>query len=323
MMARAVEPQAARSTEAIGYCVDIGGSFIKFGRAFGPGEVREEAKVPTPLTSWDDFKSALAGLISRSAPHADDLPLAICTTGLFDAGTGQVYAANIPGFAGHDLVGELSAELGRKVLIANDADAFALAEASVGAGQGHDVVMAIILGTGVGGGLVAGGKLVQGPGGVTGEWGHGSIVQTRVTLPGTGETIDMPRFRCGCGRHGCTDTIGGARGIERIHRHLSGAELSSRQIVSAWTNGDMDANRTMAVYFELLSEPLAFAVNMVGPTIIPVGGGLASSPELVSGLDAAVRARTLHRYDQPLVVPGQHLKDGGLVGVSVLAAQNG
>ena len=312
---------AAGSPRAIGYCVDIGGSFIKFGRAFGPGEIAEEEKVPTPAHSWDQFRDALAGLISRHAAPGDGLPLAICTTGLFDAATGTVSAANIPGFAGHDLVSELSTHLGRKVLIANDADIFALAEANVGAGRGHDVVLAIILGTGVGGGLVVGGRLVQGPGGVTGEWGHGAIVKTHIVLPRTGEIIDMPRFSCGCGQAGCTDTIGGARGIERIHRHLTGTERTSRQIVSAWGAGDADASRTMEVYFELLAEPLAFAVNTVGATIIPVGGGLATSPELVAGLDAAVRARTLHRYTEPLIVPGHHLEHGGLVGVSILAAQ--
>lgn len=313
---------AAGNTRPIGYCVDIGGSFIKFGRAYGPGQVREEDKVATPIHSWELFTDALRGLLAKYAPQHDGLPLAICTTGLFDTETGAVNAANIPCFAGHDLVTELSSFLGRKVLIANDADSFALAEATVGAGKGHDVVMAIILGTGVGGGLVVGGSLVQGPGGVTGEWGHGAIVQTRISLA-SGEIIDIPRFACGCGRAGCTDTIGGARGIERIHRHLTGAEFTSRQIVTAWTQAERDASRTMAVYFELLAEPLAFAVNTVGANIIPVGGGLASSLELVTALDEAVRARTLHTYTEPLIVPGHNLKDGGLVGVSVLAAQAG
>ncbi|WP_417579376.1 ROK family protein [Pelagibacterium sp.] len=306
----------------IGYCVDIGGSFIKFGRAYGPGLVRVEDQVPTPIHSWHDLKTALADLISRFAPQDDGLPLAICTTGLFDVRTGVVTAANIPCFAGHDIVGELSAHLVRKVLIANDADSFALAEATVGAGKGHDVVMSLILGTGVGGGLVVDGNLVQGPGGVTGEWGHGAIVQTQVTLP-DGERIELPRFQCGCGQLGCTDTIGGARGIERIHKHLTDQDRTSRQIVIDWGEGQQDAARTMAVYFELLAEPLAFIVNIVGTTVMPVGGGLATSAELVAGLDKAVRARTLNAYGKPLIVPGHHLKDGGLVGVSVLAAQHG
>ncbi len=308
-------------TDAIAYCADVGGSFIKFGRAYGPGMVAVEEQVPTPVASWQGFMDALAGLIQRRGAQLSDLPLAISTTGLFDPRTGQVNAANIGCFSGHDLVTELSAYLGRKILIANDADSFALAEANVGVGKGHDVVMSIILGTGVGGGLVVGGRLVQGAGGVTAEWGHGAIVRTTVALPGTGEEITVPRFACGCGQVGCTDTIGGARGIERLHKHLTGDRCTSYDILDLWEADDPIAARTVGVYIELLSEPLAFAVNISGARIVPVGGGLAVRTALIEELDKAVRKRTLNLYPKPLVVPGRYMKDGGLVGVSVLATQ--
>ncbi|ODT65947.1 MAG: N-acetylglucosamine kinase [Pelagibacterium sp. SCN 63-23] len=310
-------PQA----EPIAYCADIGGSFIKFGRAYGPGQISVEEQVPTPAQSWSDFEEALAGLIARIGDRNGALPLAISTTGLFDKRTGQVNAANIPCFAGHDMVSELSARLGRKVFIANDADSFALGEANVGAGRGHDVVMCIILGTGVGGGLVVGGRLAQGAGGVTAEWGHGAILRTNITLGRTGEDIFVPRFACGCGQHGCTDTIGGARGIERLHQHLSGEARNSHQILDAWEGGDPAAERSVEAYLELLSEPLAFAINITGASIVPAGGGLSARVKLLEGLDRAVRGKTLHGYKEPLIVPGHHFKHGGLIGVSVLAAQ--
>lgn len=307
-------------TAAVSYCADIGGSFIKFGRSYGAGIVAVEEQVPTPTSSWTGFMDAIAGLIAR---HEEDssLPVAISTAGLFNSRTGEVIAANIPAFEDHDFAGELGAFLGRRVLVANDADSFALAEANVGVGRGHDVVMSIILGTGVGGGLVVGGRLVQGAGGVTAEWGHGAIIRTVALLPETGEEISIPRFACGCGQSGCTDTIGGARGIERLHLHLSGECSTSHKILDGWEQGDAIAARTVAVYFDLLSEPLAFAINISGATIVPVGGGLAARHKLVAGLDAAVRQRTLNTYGEPLIVPGQYLKDGGLVGVSVLASQ--
>lgn len=307
------------ATEPIAYCADIGGSFIKFGRAFGPGHITIEDQVPTPIHSWTGFEDALAGLIQRQG-ETSALPLAICTTGLFDKASGQVNAANIPAFAGHDLVSELSARLGRKVLIANDADSFALGEANVGAGRGHDVVLCIILGTGVGGGLVVGGRLVQGAGGVTAEWGHGAILRSEIVLQ-SGETLFIPRFACGCGKMGCTDTIGGARGIERLHGHLSGEDHTSHQILDAWEAGEALASRTVEAYCEMLSEPLAFVINITGADIVPSGGGLSSRPKLLAALDRAVRAKTLHAYENPLIVPGHFLKNGGLVGISVLAAQ--
>ena len=227
---------------ATAYCVDMGGSFIKFGIAYGAGNVEQLEKVPTPIHSWPDLVAAFAELIARWQPAADaTLPLAISTTGLFNARTGAVNAANIPCLAGHDVVRELSAALGRPVLIANDADCFALAEANIGLGKGHDVVFCAIMGTGIGGGLVADGRLVRGTGGVTGEWGHGPIVRTEITLPGEAEPIRIPRFQCGCGQTGCADTIGGARGVERLHQFLHGLTATSHDILDAWETGDAAA----------------------------------------------------------------------------------
>lgn len=303
------------------FCVDIGGSFIKFGRAYGPGRIAVEAQVPTPARSWPDFEAVLAELIGRHGGDRLGVPLAISTTGLFDKRTGQVSAANIACFAGHDMAGELSHRLGRKVLIANDADSFALGEANVGAGRGHGVVMCIILGTGVGGGLVVDGRLVQGAGGVTAEWGHGAILRSEITLPRSGETLSVPRLDCGCGKKGCADTIGGARGLERLHRHLCEQECTSHQILDQWEEGGAAATRTVDVYLELLGEPLAFAVNITGASVVPVGGGLAARIRLLDALDALVRSKTLNAYPAPLIVPGHFSSNGGLIGISVLAAQ--
>lgn len=313
----AIDPAA---DEPVAFCADIGGSYIKFGRAFGAGRIRVEAQVQTPVLSWPDFRASLTDLVERHGETPARVPLAISTAGLFDPSSGQVHAANIPCLKGHDLVSELSDALQRPVLIANDADSFALAEASVGVGERHDIVFGIILGTGVGGGLAIGGRMVKGRGGVAGEWGHGAILRTELDIEGVGP-IQVPRFSCGCGRSGCVDTVGGARGLERLHRHLSGQTLDSHAILDGWEAGALDTSRTARVYVELLAEPLAFAVNILGPSIVPVGGGLAARSRLVAALDEAVRQRTLHRYGGALVVPGRFQTDGGLVGVSVLAVQ--
>jgi len=302
-------------------CADIGGSFIKFGRALAAGTVERVDEVPTPAQDWDALVTALSQLAARWNGPGAALPLAISTTGLFDHRTGTVTAANIPAFAGHDVVSELTAALGRPVLIANDADTFALAEANIGIGQGHDVVFCAILGTGVGGALVVDGHMVRGFRGVTGEWGHGPITQTMLTLE-SGETLTLPRFACGCGQAGCTDTIGGARGLERLHLHLHGTSGTSHQILDDWEAGNAQAARTVEVYLALLSEPLAFAVNITGASVVPVGGGLAARSKLIGALDRAVRPKTLNVFSEPLVRPGQFLDNGGLVGLSVLVHQN-
>ncbi|WP_273688636.1 ROK family protein [Ketogulonicigenium vulgare] len=311
---------ASAPVRTIAWGADIGGSFIKFGRIFGAGEVALIEQVPTPVDSWDGFVAALAGLIARHGAAADALPLAISVAGLYDTRSGAITAANIPCFDGHDVPGELSAGLGCDVVIANDADSFALAEAVVGAGRGHEVVFGAILGTGVGGGLVIGGRVVQGMRGITGEWGHGPIAPLAVEVDG--EMIAVPQFPCGCGLKGCLDPIGSARGLERLHQHYTGRDETSYQILDAWEAGNADAARTVAIWAQVLGGPLGFVLNTLGASIVPVGGGLANRPDLIAALDQVVRKGTLNTFEAPVLVPGQHRGNGGLIGVSVLAAQH-
>src|SRR5690606_23860811 len=108
--------------------------------------------------------------------------------------------------------------------------------------------------------------LIEGGGGLTGEWGHGTIAATE-----TAEyPFKVPHFRCGCGLHGCVDTIGGARGMERLHQLAHGVSQPSLDIVAAWLDGNEQARQTVELLVELISKPLALVVNVVGAEIIPV-----------------------------------------------------
>ena len=176
------------------------------------------------------------------------------------------------------------------------------------------MVFGAILGTGVGGGLVIDGKIVTGAGGYAGEWGHGPVAATLAGDP----PVAIPRFRCGCGLEGCVDTVGGARGMERLHLHLSGLRQDSVEIVEAWQAGDAAAVHTIACYVDLVASPLALVVNVVGAGIVPVGGGLARSAPLLAELDREVRKRILRHTDRPLVVPGRLDIEPGLVGAAIL-----
>lgn len=304
------------------FCADIGGSFIKFGVSRHSGEVEECGKVPTPVASWRDFVNAMQGLIDTfGAGLPDGTPLAISTAGLVSPQTGELLATNIPAFTGRPLAKDLSTALNRPVTAANDADCFALAEAYAGNAQHHPVVAAIILGTGVGGGLVINGQLVRGHGGVTGEWGHGAITRTSLTLDG--EHYSVPRLKCGCGQTGCLDLLGGARGMERLHQHFHQQENTSLEIVTGWLAGDRACRLTVNAWLELVAEPLALLVNILGPSRIVAGGGLASATALIAALDEKVRNGVLHTYPQPLLIPGKFLTDGGLVGASVMGRLEG
>lgn len=271
-------------------CFDIGGSRIKAAQGgVGLGEVA------TPIGDFAAFVAALRGFMAGAVRG-----VAIAIAGVVDAETGMIKVANIPCLDGRQVEAELAEALGVPVLVLNDADCFALAEARAGAGVGQRSVFGVILGTGVGGGLVIDGRLVNGTGGYAGEWGHGPVIRD-------------PAFACGCGQVGCVDTIGGARGLERLHLHLTGKVLGAEEILRRWKAGEAG---TVAAWLDLVSGPLAMVVNVVGASIVPVGGGLANDADLIAALDVAVRARILRKTDRPLVVVAQVSADAGLVGAA-------
>lgn len=282
-------------------CFDIGGSRIKAALA-GGSALTALGEMPTPLADFAAFKAALQHLVQR-AGTAKPRGVAISIAGVVDPETGRIKVANIPCLDGRPLAQELGRAVGLPVLVLNDADCFALAEARHGAGRGHHTVFGVILGSGVGGGLVIDGHLLTGAGGFAGEWGHGPVIQ-------------QPRFACPCGQQGCIDTIGGARGLERLHRHLGAAPLGSDAIVTGWQAGRAAEQATVALWLDLLSGPLAMVLNVVGASVVPVGGGLARAPALIAALDAAVRARLLRQSAGPVLVVAQVSVDAGLVGAA-------
>lgn len=268
---------------------DIGGSRIKAARVRS-GVITSLGEVATPAANFDAFVAALQGFLP------DARAVAISIAGVVAPETGRSNVANIPCLNGRQIATELSASLGLPVKVLNDADCFTLAEARRGAGRGYSSVFGIILGTGVGGGLVIGGKLVEGAGGFAGEWGHGPVVA-------------HPALQCGCGQVGCLDTVGGARGLERLHLALTGEALTSHEIVSG-------RPETIARWLEIVSGPLAMVLNVVGASVVPVGGGLGNDHGLVAMLDQAVRARVLRQTDAPIVVPAECGADAGLIGAA-------
>ncbi len=280
-------------------CFDIGGSRIK-AAAFADGQMTALGDAPTPR---DDF-AAFVGVLRQFARGFAPKGIAISIAGVIDADTRRISVANIP--CAHDrlLEHEIASALGLPTLILNDADAFALAEAHLGAGRGHRNVFGVILGTGVGGGLVIDGRLIAGTGGFAGEWGHGPVIAAPWD------------FLCGCGLRGCVDAVGGARGMEKLHLTLHGVAAPSTAILADWQAGDPRASATIAKWLDLVAPPLALVVNVTGASSLPVGGGLANVAALVAALDARVRAFILRKTRVPMVVPATCGPEAGLIGAA-------
>ncbi|WP_049721506.1 ROK family protein [Gilvimarinus polysaccharolyticus] len=294
-------------------CFDIGGTNIRSGWPGQDGIVHISDQCSTPGDSLESFLATLVEMVQK-APAAQQDFVAISIAGFVNSKTGELTIANIPYLKNKNLAQLLTARVKVPVLIANDADCLALAEARVGVAKAEDNVFAIILGTGVGGGLVLNGNLVKGFGGVSGEWGHGPIVD-----PTAGGLVEhMGYFQCGCGQRGCLDTVGAARGIENVHKALSGTILDAEQILLHWRNGDAAAAKTIEACTEMVARVLSVFINAFGPGSVPVGGGLANEHDFIAKIDTKVRTMILSHYDRPLVVPAQHVTNGGLVGAAFL-----
>ncbi|OCJ02566.1 N-acetylglucosamine kinase [Rhizobium sp. AC44/96] len=291
---------------------DIGGSAIKGGIARSETDITPLGRHPTPVDDFAAFIATLRAIIAETGEQPTRLSFSIA--GVVDPDTQRLTCANIPCIHGRNLAADLEAEFGLPVLIANDADCFAMAEAGLGAGRGHRIVLGAILGTGVGGGVAANGRLINEAGGFAGEWGHGSIVALRAGNP----PVEIPHFQCGCGQKGCVDTIGGARGVERLHQTLHDLDFSSQEIIDQWLKGEEKATRTMDVYVDLVASPLALTINITGATIVPVAGGLSNVEPLLAELDKAVRQRILRKFDRPIVVRSECRVEPGLIGAALL-----
>jgi len=289
-------------------CADIGGSHMRLAWVDNDLNLVERRQISTPSHDLDRFVEAFSELLRKSRSPVTAVHLSLA--GLQDPVTARCTAANIPCINDVSLAPLMSRKLGLPVRIANDADCFALAEARTGAAKGQDNVFGIILGTGVGGGLVQQGNLVVGRQGLTGEWGHGPFLRR--------SDRDYPYLPCGCGQSGCLDTIGGARGLEKLHLWLCGEACSSREIINGWLSGKPSYQTTVTRYIDLLSDALAIVINITGASCVPAGGGLSTVGELITALDQAVRKKCLYKTDTPIIVRAKLGDDAGLIGASYL-----
>ena len=253
--------------------VDLGGTKIEI--LVLDGEERELARrrVSTPTEGYEAILEAVCRLVTE-VEH--DLRLAPTPIGVASPGTlgpsGLLKNSNTVCLCGRPLHSDLERRLGRAVRIANDANCFALSEASDGAAKGEAVVFGVILGTGVGGGLAIDGKIVSGANGIAGEWGHNPLPWPRKEeLPGPG---------CYCGRRGCLETFLSGPGLASDHHRATGMRLRPEEIVRLAAGGDPDCEAALDRYEDRLARGLAHVINLLDPGTIVLGGGLSNVERL-------------------------------------------
>lgn len=263
--------------------IDLGGTKIEAIALSPAGEEIARRRVTTPR-DYAACVDAIAGLVRELEGAAGETgTVGVGIPGTVVPHTALVKNANSIWLNGRPLGRDLEERLERPVRLMNDANCFALSEASDGAATGAHVVFGVILGTGVGGGIVVDGRAVLGANLIAGEWGHNPLPWPRVD--------EWPGPPCYCGEHGCVETWLSGPAFERDHTEHTGLTLPSREIVRAATGGDAGAAATLARYHDRLGRALASLINVLDPDVVVLGGGLSN----IAGLPEAAYA-ALPRY---------------------------
>jgi fructokinase len=261
--------------------VDLGGTKIEAAVLAPDGQITVRERIATP-GDYPGLLQALPALIARVEQAAGMAPsrVGIGMPGSLSPATGLVRNSNSTWLNGKPFLQDIAAALGREVRVQNDANCFALSEATDGAAAGAKVVFGAILGTGCGGGVIVDGQLIEGVNGIGGEWGHTPLPWPRPD--------ELPFERDWCGREGCLETwIAGRAGLERWAPKILGRRMTAREIVDAARTGDAKAQECLNQLYNRIARAVAVVMDIIDPDVIVVGGGLSNIDELYDGVRAA------------------------------------
>ncbi len=253
--------------------IDLGGTKIEGAILDPSGAIIARHRIPSPRGDYRSTLEAMTAVVLTLERECG----AACSVGVGMPGsispiTGRLQNANSTWLNGTPFDADLMELLQREIRFANDANCFALSEAVDGAGQGARTVFGVIVGTGCGGGIVIDGRLVDGPRGIGGEWGHNPL-----PWPTPSELQVDP---CWCGRVGCLETWLSGTAVATDHYRITGQKFSCEAIAEAADAGDRDAIATLDRHMERMARALATVVNMIDPDVIVVGGGLSALPHI-------------------------------------------
>lgn len=257
--------------------IDLGGTKIEITALAADGREVLRRRVPTPQGDYRATLRVIADLVAAAERALDAVPgscsVGVGTPGSLSTRTGRLRNSNSVCLNGEPLHADLEAVLGREVRISNDANCFAMSEASDGAGAGARIVFGVILGTGVGAGVVVDGRVLDGCNGIAGEWGHNP-------LPWPADD-ERPGAACYCGRAGCIETWLSGPGMARDHaRHGDATRAAAEAIVARAAAGEDTASATLARYEARLARSLAHVINILDPDVIVLGGGMSNVDSL-------------------------------------------
>jgi len=302
--------------------IDLGGTKIAGIACYADGTFGCERRISTPKDDYDATVRATRDLAASIADshgwpaHHRLPPIGVGIPGSIAPQSGRVQNANSTWLNGRRLGQDLSTAAGRPVVLANDANCLALSEAADGAAAGASIVLAVILGTGCGAGIVVNGSLLDGPRGTSGEWGHNP-------LPWPGVDEYRSAAACWCGQTGCLETWISGPALAADHSRLTGDAASAEAVAQAAVNGNALAMATLTRHAGRVARGLATLVNVIDPHCIVVGGGLSNVASLYEDVPRLITPYLFSEDRQIDMRPARWGDASGVRGAARLAMPGG
>jgi predicted NBD/HSP70 family sugar kinase len=253
--------------------IDLGGSKIEGIVLADDGAELARRRVRTPQGNYPETVQVVADLVAALEQDTGlKGSVGVGTPGAVSPATGLIKNSNSVCLIGKPLRQDIENLLKRPVRLANDADCFALSEATDGAAVGANNVFGVIIGTGTGGGIVVNGRLVQGPNAIAGEWGHNPIPWP--------QWDEMPGPPCYCGKRGCIETFLSGPALTRDHYNMTRRKHSAAELSALANQRHHEASETLARYEDRLARALASVINVLDPEVIVLGGGVSNIESL-------------------------------------------
>ena len=291
--------------------IDLGGTKIEGVALDAQGQELWRQRVWTPQGDYAGTLDAIRDLVLAAEGELGALAqVGIGIPGSVSPLTGRVRNANSTCLNGQPLHQDLEARLGRSIRLENDANCLAISEATDGAGAGATTLFAAILGTGVGGGILAHGRLLTGINRIAGEWGHSPLPQP--------EARDLPAPACYCGRLGCIETYLSGPGLAADHARRQGGTLDAVAIGLAAAAGDPACEASLQCYEARLARALAGVINLLDPDVIVLGGGLSRLERLYRNVPARWGAHIFSDQVATRLLPARHGDASGVRGAANL-----
>jgi len=246
--------------------VDLGGTKIEGILLDDSLNIIQRTRVPTPQNDYQKIIDEISSLVTNISKNLTNFTLGICTPGTISKKTGLLKNSNTQCLIGMSLKEDLEKKLEKKISIENDANCFAISEATLGSAKDYSVVFGVIMGTGVGGGIVIDGKIHHGRTNIAGEWGH--------------HTLHQKGNKCYCGKQGCVETYISGPALERRWNEISGKKEPLPQIVKNFNSTQF--GQWKQEFLDNFGTGLANVIDILDPDVIVLGGGLSNIDFLYS-----------------------------------------